>query len=109
MDPRPRSAIAATCSTQSRSFTLGNWYSTPVRRVGDPDGPEAVEPAVTTTMRLTPVIGVQRASSETVPRPELEPIFTELAARWETDGRLVPGRPDEEWTILARGYPWPGR
>ncbi|NEA66624.1 MULTISPECIES: hypothetical protein [unclassified Streptomyces] len=47
--------------------------------------------------------------SETVPRPELEPIFTALAGQWETDGRLVPGRADEEWTILARRYPWPGR
>lgn len=56
-------------------------------------------------MRLTPVIGVQHTSSETVPRPELEPIFTELAARWEADGRAVPGLADEEWTILARRYP----
>lgn len=59
-------------------------------------------------MRLTPVIGVQRSGSETVPRPELEPIFTALAGQWETDGRLVPGQTDEEWTILARRYPWPG-
>ncbi|MFC9634915.1 hypothetical protein ACFTY8_38120 [Streptomyces mirabilis] len=29
------------------------------------------------------------------------PTFTELALRWETDGRLVPGRPDEEWAILV--------
>ncbi|MEU7297916.1 hypothetical protein AB0A76_32750 [Streptomyces exfoliatus] len=64
---------------------------------------------MTTTMRLTPVIGVQRDGSETVPRPELEPIFTALARQWETDGRLVPRRPDEEWTILARRSPWPGR
>jgi hypothetical protein len=35
---------------------------------------------VTTTLRLTPVIGVQRSSSETVPHPEPEPIFTELGA-----------------------------
>ncbi|MFF9526918.1 hypothetical protein ACF1DV_33820 [Streptomyces achromogenes] len=60
-------------------------------------------------MRLTPVIGVQRGGSEPVPRPELEPIFTALAARWASDGRAVPGRPDEEWTVLARRYPWPGR
>ncbi|MFF8610675.1 hypothetical protein ACF06X_32705 [Streptomyces sp. NPDC015346] len=60
-------------------------------------------------MRLTPVIGVQRGGSETVPRPELEPIFTELVARWASDGRAVPGRPHEEWTLLARRYPWPGR
>ncbi|MFF1411215.1 hypothetical protein ACFVX6_15710 [Streptomyces sp. NPDC058289] len=64
---------------------------------------------MTTPMRLTPVIGVQRSTSETVPRPELEPICTALARQWETDGRLVPGRADEEWTILTRRYPWPGR
>ncbi|MET7567470.1 hypothetical protein ABZT04_03045 [Streptomyces sp. NPDC005492] len=58
-------------------------------------------------LRLPPVIGVQRDSSETVPRPELEPIFTALAEQWETNGRLVPGRVDEEWTILARHLLWP--
>ncbi|MFD8007565.1 hypothetical protein [Streptomyces mirabilis] len=56
-------------------------------------------------LRLPPVIGMQRASGETVPHPGLEPIFTALAEQWETDGRLVPGRADEEWTILARRYP----
>ncbi len=60
-------------------------------------------------MRLTPLSGGQRSTSERVPRPELEPIFTELAEQWETDGRLVPGQVDEEWTILARRYRWPGR
>ncbi|MGW7201301.1 hypothetical protein [Streptomyces chryseus] len=64
---------------------------------------------MTTTMRITPVIGAQRGGSETVPRPELEPIFTQLAARWASDGRAVPGRADEEWTLLTRRYPWPGR
>ncbi|MEU3294462.1 hypothetical protein ABZ722_19140 [Streptomyces longwoodensis] len=64
---------------------------------------------MTTTMRLTPVIGVQRESSETVSRLELEPIFAELAARWASDGRAVPGWPDEEWTNFARRSPWPGR
>ncbi|WP_228982178.1 hypothetical protein [Streptomyces sp. DH12] len=64
---------------------------------------------MTTTMRLTPAIGVQRSGGETAPRPELEPIFTALAARWETDGRTVPGRADEEWAVLARRYPWPVR
>ncbi|MFJ8802868.1 hypothetical protein [Streptomyces sp. NPDC102487] len=64
---------------------------------------------MTTTMRLTPVIGSQRKSTGTVPSPELEPIFTELAAQWSSDGRVVPGRPDLEWTVLARRYPWPGR
>ncbi|MEU4733157.1 hypothetical protein [Streptomyces sp. NPDC023588] len=59
---------------------------------------------MTTTMRLTSRVGVQRSRRETVPRPELEPIFAELATQWE---RAVPGRADEEWTILARRYPWP--
>ncbi|MEV5795709.1 hypothetical protein G3I62_27955 [Streptomyces sp. SID14446] len=77
--------------------------------MGNPDGAEVVEPGVTTTMRLRPVIGVQRSGSETIPRPELEPIFAELAARWESDGRAVPGRADEEWKVLARRYPWPRR
>ncbi|MFB7931972.1 hypothetical protein ACFC4C_23030 [Streptomyces sp. NPDC056039] len=63
---------------------------------------------MTATMRLTPAIGGQRSGSKTVPRSELEPIFTELAAWWETDSRAVLGRPDEEWTVLARRY-WPGR
>lgn len=60
-------------------------------------------------MRLTPALGVQRSSDETVPRPEPEPTFIELAARWQSAGRAVPGRTDEEWTILARRYPRPGR
>lgn len=47
--------------------------------------------------------------SEPVRRPELEPIFSELAEQWESAGRLVPGRADEEWTILARRSPWPNR
>ncbi|MFI5987756.1 hypothetical protein ACIBEA_43750 [Streptomyces sp. NPDC051555] len=62
-----------------------------------------------TTMRLTPVTGVGHPRSETVLRPELEPIFSELAEQWESAGHLVPGRADEEWTILARRYPWPSR
>ncbi|MEW2417863.1 hypothetical protein AB0953_29700 [Streptomyces sp. NPDC046866] len=41
---------------------------------------------MTTTMRLPPATGAQRTGSETVPRPE-EPIFTALAARWETEAR----------------------
>ncbi|WP_327378850.1 hypothetical protein OG393_33595 (plasmid) [Streptomyces sp. NBC_01216] len=64
---------------------------------------------MTTTMRLTPHVGVQRTGSETVPRPEPEPMFAELAARWASAGRTVPGRPDEEWTLLARRSPWPLR
>lgn len=47
-----------------------------------------------TTMRRTPVTGVGHPRSETVLRPELEPIFTELAEQWESAGRLVPGRAD---------------
>ncbi|OKJ52619.1 hypothetical protein [Streptomyces sp. CB02261] len=59
-------------------------------------------------MRLTPAIGAQRGSGETVPRPGLELIFTELNRQWETDGRLVPGRLDEAWAVLADRSPWPG-
>ncbi|MCX5233524.1 hypothetical protein [Streptomyces sp. NBC_00233] len=64
----------------------------------------------TTTMRFRrPNIGTQRkGEGETVPLPELEPIFTELAQRWESEGRLVPGREDEEWNLTARSH-WPGR
>lgn len=36
---------------------------------------------MTTTMRLAPAIGGQRAGKETIPRSELEPTFTGLAAR----------------------------
>ncbi|MFK8907049.1 hypothetical protein [Streptomyces sp. YS-3] len=61
----------------------------------------------TTTIRRRPVIGAQRGAGSAAPLPELEPIFTELARRWETTGRLVPGRHDEEWAILTRPYPWP--
>ncbi|MFJ1958251.1 hypothetical protein ACIOGT_16880 [Streptomyces microflavus] len=61
---------------------------------------------MTTTMRITPAMDVQRASSERVPRSELEPIFTLLAEQWERAGRLVPGCVDEEWTVLARLHPW---
>jgi hypothetical protein len=59
-------------------------------------------------MRFTPVTGVQRGSG-TVRRPGLEPIFTEIAARLESIGRLVPGRVDKEWAVLARRCPWPTR
>lgn len=62
-----------------------------------------------TTMRRDPVIGAPRHAGHTAPRPELEPIFTELAQRWETAGRLVPGRRDEEWTVLTRRQLWPER
>ncbi|MFB9388419.1 hypothetical protein ACFPM3_06110 [Streptomyces coeruleoprunus] len=60
-----------------------------------------------TTMRPGP-IGAQR-TSETVPRSAMEPIFTELARRWEQAGRTVPGRHDPEWARLARRSPWPPR
>ncbi|MGW4689828.1 hypothetical protein ACWEPM_33740 [Streptomyces sp. NPDC004244] len=56
-----------------------------------------------------PAIGAQRGGSETVSRPGLEPIFTDLAARWENAGRTLPGQPDEELAVLARRYPWPVR
>lgn len=61
----------------------------------------------TTTMRLASVTGVHLGGGETVHRPGLEPIFTELAQRWESAGRLVPGRHDEEWAILISRCPWP--
>ncbi|MER7107146.1 hypothetical protein [Streptomyces sp. NPDC000229] len=48
-----------------------------------------------------PGIGVQRSCSETVPRPDLEPISTEHARRWGTDGRLVPAQDDEQWTTRS--------
>ncbi|MEU2955782.1 hypothetical protein [Streptomyces xanthochromogenes] len=56
-------------------------------------------------MRLTTVIGMQRSGSETIPRRQLEPIFTTLAEQRERDGRLVPGRTNEEWTTLTLLYP----
>ncbi|MFD4924207.1 hypothetical protein ACFWNE_23305 [Streptomyces goshikiensis] len=62
--------------------------------VGNPDGPCAVEPGVTTTMRLTPVIGVQRSSGEPVPRLDLEPIFAELAGRCASAST---------WTVVVAG------
>jgi hypothetical protein len=62
---------------------------------------------MTTTTMGHASIGKHRAG-ETVSRPGLEPIYTELARRWERAGRLVPGRDDEEWTILADRCPWPG-
>lgn len=42
-----------------------------------------------------------------VPCPDLEPIHAALVQEWRGAGRLVPGRHDEEWVILARRYPWP--
>ncbi|WP_318206628.1 MULTISPECIES: hypothetical protein [unclassified Streptomyces] len=63
----------------------------------------------TTTMRLTPAVNVQRNASEAVPRRAPEPIYAELAQQWQTDGRLIPGQDDEEWTPLARQSPWPTR
>ncbi|WP_371666496.1 hypothetical protein OG985_47505 [Streptomyces sp. NBC_00289] len=63
---------------------------------------------MTKTMRLPSLPGAQHSGSA-VSRPELEPIFTELAARWAGAGRAVPGRADEEWTTLTRRSPWPVR
>ncbi|MFC8450931.1 hypothetical protein [Kitasatospora sp. NPDC057223] len=45
---------------------------------------------------------------ETVLQPD-EPIFDELARRWDGAGRTVPGRPDGEWTTLVSRAPWPRR
>ncbi|MFJ7272629.1 hypothetical protein ACIQV3_39385 [Streptomyces sp. NPDC099050] len=61
----------------------------------------------TTTMRLTPVIGGRRGGGETVPRPDLEPIYAALVQEWQNTGRLDPGRHEEEGATLARRYPWP--
>ncbi|MEU6055838.1 hypothetical protein ABZ829_36095 [Streptomyces xanthochromogenes] len=58
-----------------------------------------------TIKRLTTVIGMQRSGSETIPRPQLEPILTTLAEQWERDGCLVAGRTDGEWTTLTLHYP----
>ncbi|WP_369229338.1 hypothetical protein AB5J56_01885 [Streptomyces sp. R21] len=75
---------------------------------GQPDDPNGFEPdGATTTMRFTPVIRARHRGHEAVLRPDLEPIFTELARQWETAGRLVPGRAEEERTTLARHYPRP--
>lgn len=80
----------------------------PATRVGNPDGPGAIEPGVTTTMRLTPVIGVQQSSGETVPRPDLEPIFAELAARCasaSTSTVVVAGPAPASDTVFLYGVP----
>ncbi|RVU15907.1 hypothetical protein EOT10_38030 [Streptomyces antnestii] len=62
----------------------------------------------TTTERRAPTIGTQqRSGEEAVLRSGLEPIYTQLARQWETDGRPVPGRPDEQWTRLTCWCPWP--
>ncbi|MFD3513916.1 hypothetical protein [Streptomyces sp. NPDC058657] len=58
-----------------------------------------------TTMRPVPPIGGQRSSGETDPRADLEPIFTVLATRWETEVRAVPGQSDAEWAILTQRLP----
>lgn len=72
---------------------------------GQPDDPCGFEPdGATTTMWFTPVARVWRRGNEAVLRPDLEPIFTELVRQWETAGRFVPGRADEEWTAIARRY-----
>lgn len=79
-----------------------------VTYAGQPDDPCGFEPdGATTTTWFTPVIRARHRGIEAVPRPDLEPIFTELARQWETAGRLVPGRAEEEWTTLARRYPRP--
>lgn len=78
--------------------------------MGNHASPEGVDCSMTRTTRgFAPVIGVQRGGDETVPRPELEPIYTALARQWEGAGRLVPGRYDEEWSILASRCPSPTR
>jgi hypothetical protein len=79
-----------------------------VTYTGQLDDPCDFEPdGATTTMRFTPVIRARRRGNEAIPRPDLEPIFTELARQWETAGRLVPGRAEEDWTTLISHYPRP--
>lgn len=74
-----------------------------------PDGPRRFEPdGATTTAWFTSIIRArQRGDSTPVARPDLEPIFTELARQWEAEGRLVPGRANEEGATPAHRFPWP--
>lgn len=58
------------------------------------------EADVTTTMRLPPVVGVQRTRSESVSRSDPEPVCAELAARWASTGRTV--------AALYEPALWPG-
>ncbi|MFJ4866328.1 hypothetical protein [Streptomyces sp. NPDC088748] len=62
---------------------------------------------MTTMMPLSQFMAGQRDPGESVPRPGLEPVYAALAQEWQTAGRLVPGRYDEEWAVLAR-YTWAG-
>ncbi|MFE5722802.1 hypothetical protein [Streptomyces erythrochromogenes] len=75
----------------------------------NPIGLLGVESRMTTTTMRLAAIGAQRTRAETVPRPDLEPIFTALARQWQTDVRLVPGQPDPTWASLTSLCPWPGR
>ena len=58
---------------------------------------------MTTPLRLTPRLGEQRTGRVPCPEPKL--IYAELAVRWASAGRAVPGRPDEKWTNLAPRLP----
>ncbi|WP_406387288.1 hypothetical protein [Streptomyces sp. NBC_00887] len=41
------------------------------------------------------------------PATPTEPSFTALTAHWAAAGRVVPGRTDREWAIVAGSCPWP--
>ncbi|WP_371479889.1 hypothetical protein [Kitasatospora sp. NBC_00315] len=51
---------------------------------------------------------LQQDLPESPDQPD-EPIFDELARRWDGAGRTVPGRPDREWTSLVSRPAWPHR
>jgi hypothetical protein len=57
---------------------------------------------------MTPQHPARAQRGETVPRPQDEPIFTALAARWAAVGRLVPGTTDPEWDTLTGRSTDPG-
>lgn len=69
-----------------------------------PDGPArgARPHGATTTMWFTAVIRGRPAGGETIPRPDLEPIFTELARQWEMNHRRVVGRTRDKGTLPVR-------
>jgi hypothetical protein len=64
---------------------------------------------MTTTLRPVPACALLVRSGEAVVPSADEPIYTALAARWVTAGRVVPGRVDQEWNILVSCCPWPTR
>ncbi|MGW5864459.1 hypothetical protein ACWFRJ_20075 [Streptomyces sp. NPDC055239] len=46
--------------------------------------------------------------SRTSPERRVEdPIYTSLQDSWQSQGKTVPGRPDQEWTALMSRDHWP--